>query len=243
VSETPRTPQQVAALLDRLPAQAGALLRVALSKAGQDHLSALYKRFSDRLGGDTLHTHSRRLIDSLGYRVSGDALGDLELRTFSAGVPYARLQEFGGDVAPRNVRNLTIPQPAALTEGGDLRFTARELLQRRPDAFFLHTRSGQTWIVAPKTPRPAAPRAPYVAKPPGPGAKLLRKKPYQARTAADAGGGRKDLVFYFLLVPHAVHVPPRLHFRQTWDELAGKRRQLLEKGLAQAVAAATGGGA
>lgn len=238
MTDQPLTPQQVAELLGKLPEKVGARLRAALDLVGKDHVGTVQARFARSKDAPT--SRSGRLAASLGYRVLGDRLTDLQLRTFSAGVPYARMQEFGGQVSPKNVKNLTIPQKAALTAAGAQRFTARELLAKRKDAWFLKDRRGRVWLVAPKRPQPPSAQLRRGPGKPGPLAGLTNKNLARPRTAKQVQRSR-DLEFYFLLVPHAIYVPPRLRFFQTWRELAAKRTALLGKGLAQAVAEVSGG--
>jgi hypothetical protein len=241
VSGQELTPQQVAEVLAKLPAAAAVRLGKALEQVGQDHISTVGNRFGR--GSNELHSHSGRLKDSLGYRVLGGTPANLELRTFSAGVKYARLQEFGGNISPKNVKNLTIPQQAALTSAGVLRFTARALLDKRKDAFFLKDKRGRVWLVAPKK-QTVTERKRGGPGRPGPNAQLTDKNlrrptnPAQAQRRTARSGG---LEFYFLLVPHAIYVPPRLRFFQTWNELAPRRLALLNRAVAQATAEVAGG--
>jgi len=243
VSEQPLSPEQVAAVLERLTVKTRQRLVGALRLAGEDHVAGVDRGMLQR----GLHVRSGYLRRSLGYEVaganSGPGLDGVALRTFSAGTSYARLQEYGGEVSPKNVKNLTLPQKAALTAAGVARFSARELLERRGDAFFLKDKRGRVWLVAPRHEA----QGPHLPRPgpgkPGPLARLTNKNLRRPKTADDLRRRKKrDLDFYFLLIPHAIYVPPRLGFFRTWDQQAPRRAAIFTKALRAALEDASAGG-
>jgi hypothetical protein len=101
-------------------AQLGADLRRALGRAGATHQRAMAKRFVPYGAGDPIQTRSGTLRRSFGFEVREDTL-----RLFSEGAAYARIQEEGGTIRPKNKRYLTVPLPDALTPGGSLKGGAR----------------------------------------------------------------------------------------------------------------------
>lgn len=88
--------------------------------AGAQHTRAMTKRFRPYGSGDPIQTRSGALRRSFGFEAR-----DLQLRLFSAGLPYARIQEYGGVVRPKTKRFLTIPLPDALTGAGVLKGGAK----------------------------------------------------------------------------------------------------------------------
>lgn len=106
-------------------------VKAAFAKAGAAHQRAMAERFKPYggvgFGGGGaagIQTRSGALRRSFGWETRGEGL-DSALRVFSAGLPYARIQEEGGVVRPKNKRYLTVPLPDALTPGGSLKGGAR----------------------------------------------------------------------------------------------------------------------
>lgn len=110
---------------------AGALLRkarpvlaqgvgIGFEKSAQYWDSAMQKRMGRGKGGiGQLGRRTGRLGRSLGWRVKrGQRLDKVRLALFTAGVPYARAQQFGATITPRRAPALTIPGPANLTAAG-----------------------------------------------------------------------------------------------------------------------------
>ena len=81
---------------------------------------------TDKLSGNPLKTRSGRLRDSITSEVN--ATDDQASGVIATDVPYARIQEFGGQIHARNAANLTIPLAAVLGGDGEARFTARGLI-------------------------------------------------------------------------------------------------------------------
>lgn len=79
-----------------------------------------------KFSGSPLHSRSGKLRDSI---VAAAESGTGEARgTISTAVPYARIQEFGGEITAHRASNLTIPLAAALDAEGLARFTAKQLI-------------------------------------------------------------------------------------------------------------------
>ena len=280
---TADTPADLVRRLERLGPAVFKRVGGAFNLAGLDFVGTVQARFRQRSSpqDDWLQNRSGRLRGSIqsrlraGGSLSGDAsrflakgapvppgaLSSLELVLFSAGVPYAKIQEYGGEVAPKNVRNLTIPMPAALTKAGVPRFTAREFLEANRDAFFLTDRKNRTWIVKPKVRRGKRARQRAERKTTlQTGRRALSVDDVRSRRDRIQGlktfrsfrdlrrdlkqrDRTQDLEFFFLLVPRPVRIPPRLKFHQTWRDLESKRKALLARAVEQAVADTAEGGA
>lgn len=104
-----------------------------------------------------LQNRSGALRRSLGMRTSGQRLGDLRMRAFSAGVPYADIQEFGGTVQSSRANGyLTIPLEPMKTAAGVTRLSARALIQRdklKEDGgklFFYRSKAGNLFLAREK---------------------------------------------------------------------------------------------
>lgn len=100
------------------------LVKRALDRAGAAHTRTMTRRFVPYGSGDPIQTRSGALRRSFGWETRGTGL-DTELAMFSAGLPYARMQEYGGTIRPKNKRYLTIPLPDALTPAGIMKGGAR----------------------------------------------------------------------------------------------------------------------
>lgn len=111
------------------------------------------KGVQSRFGGDStgprnLRNRSRRLYGGIGHKVTGAALGDLKLEMFVKGVPYARKQEFGGEIKPKNAKFLTIPTVFNQQPSGLARFpSARSLIAAHPkETFFQRGKRGGIFL-------------------------------------------------------------------------------------------------
>lgn len=100
-------------------------LAKAFRDAGAVHTRAMTQKVKS---GGSIQTRTGALRRSFGFETRGEGLA-LELRVFSAGVPYANVQEYGGVIRPKNKRYLTIPLDDAKTPGGALKGGAK-LVQR-----------------------------------------------------------------------------------------------------------------
>lgn len=199
---------------------------IALKQSGEEFVRTMtLLRFRGYTGtkGDRLQSRSGRLQQSLGYQLldspvaSNRSLTGLGLAVFSAGVPYAKMQEYGGIQKPKADRKyLVIPLEAALTPAGRARYPtgrpASYLRQVYPGrTFVLKTKRGDLFIVS--RGRPEKP------KPIGKGTKA------------------RELVFLFRIVKQ-VTIPPRLKFRKTWHSLRAQRMRRLRIAIKAAAAAA-----
>lgn len=110
----------------------------AFTAAGHEAVN-LSKAQAKGLG---VQDRTNRLADSFGYRVLSKGSNDHKLRrrleVYSAGIPYARVQEYGATIRPRRKKWLTIPLPDAKTAKGVTRGPARSF----EDTFFRRSRKG-----------------------------------------------------------------------------------------------------
>lgn len=99
--------------------------RKAFNQTGLKMLDLMAQRLN---GGGPVESRTGRLRDSFDY-VLGEKEDNLMLRIYSAGVPYAEVQELGtkvtGPIRPRNSKYLTIPLDDAKTGMGIARGSAR----------------------------------------------------------------------------------------------------------------------
>jgi hypothetical protein len=97
----------------------------ALNQSGLKMLDLMAQRLN---GGGKVQSRTGRLRDSFDY-VIGEKGDNLMLKIYSAGVPYAEVQELGtkvtGPIRPRNSKYLTIPLDDAKTGMGIARGSAR----------------------------------------------------------------------------------------------------------------------
>ncbi len=107
----------------------------------REHLYAYHTRFLNKFkrtrlragsSGDGVQSRSKALSRSFHTERMGDDLDSLLVRTFSAGVPYAAIQEEGGEVRPKTAQWLTIPLAAAKSPAGIAKGSARSF----SDTFF-----------------------------------------------------------------------------------------------------------
>ena len=91
-----------------------------------------------------LNVRSGALARSFGALVTGVSFADLRATVYTDS-PYARLQEHGGTVRPKNAKALTIPMEAALTAGaGVTRGGARSF--GFTETFIGHDKDGNAFI-------------------------------------------------------------------------------------------------
>ena len=88
--------------------------------------------------GDGVQTRSGALRRSFDNAWGGSDLDSMFVQTFSAGVPYASIQEEGGTITPKRGNWLTIPLDAAKTAAGVTRKPARQW----NDTFFRKSKAG-----------------------------------------------------------------------------------------------------
>lgn len=110
--------QEVERLLGRLPTTLEKQTFLGLRDASDDFLTKMRLRVR-RGGASGLNFGTGRLAGSLNKEIRRDgSLGGLRARIFSAGVPYARIHEFGGTIRPTGGRRfLTIPGKHAQRHG------------------------------------------------------------------------------------------------------------------------------
>ena len=88
--------------------------------------------------GEGVQTRSGALRRSFHVESGGSRLEDLFATTFSAGVPYASIQEEGGEITPKRGKYLAIPLDAAKTRAGVTRKPPRQWT----DTFFIRSKKG-----------------------------------------------------------------------------------------------------
>ena len=83
-------------------------------------------RLRKKKSGDGVQSRSGALRRSFDNAWGGNDLDSMFVQTHSAGVPYASIQEEGGEIKPRRGNWLTIPLDAAKTAAGVTRKPARQ---------------------------------------------------------------------------------------------------------------------
>jgi HK97 gp10 family phage protein len=113
----------IASALDEIASRVGQDLKTEMSTATE-----MLREYvvTDKLSGNPLKARSGRLRDSITSDVS--ATGEQAIGVIATDAPYARIQEFGGQIHARHAANLTIPLAAVLGGDGEARFTARDLI-------------------------------------------------------------------------------------------------------------------
>jgi hypothetical protein len=207
--------------LANLPKALDAEMRRAFNAHGRFMTKEMVtKRFTGYTGrtGDRLQNRSALLRRSFKHEVVG-GVGQstpLTLVHYSAGVKYARLQEYGGTIKPKRAKWLTIPLPDALTGSGVQRYeSARYLFENYPKQMaVVRSRSGRLFIVSRGKP----------------GTKPRKDSP---------------MVWLYILKKES-KVPARLGYRDTWKsvDLVNNRTQLFNEAIALALRrTGLGGGA
>ena len=136
------------------------LLKEALDRWGATVLDA---RVQENLAGRALNRRTgqlanrTRIFTGFAPQRTGSGSTAVKVEVQSVDVPYARIQEFGGTIRPREKQFLTVPLPAALTPAGVLRNTAEQLRQtgttfvarsRRGNLLIFQRRSGRSRTAA-----------------------------------------------------------------------------------------------
>lgn len=135
VTVNPQGLKRVISTFQGAPEHLHRQLEYAFQSWGDDWHGAMMRQFRPAGGGNSKRLSNRTgaLRRSLQTRTTGKQLGDLTMRAFSAGVPYANLQEFGGTVTSNRPGGyLTIPLPALRTAAGVTREpSARDMIRRK----------------------------------------------------------------------------------------------------------------
>lgn len=84
--------------LKAIPEQVRGSLRAAIVRDGQELLS----RIRAKLSGEVLHVRSGKLLGSIRGEMRENA-NAIYGRTFSQGVPYAAIHEYGGQTPPHDI--------------------------------------------------------------------------------------------------------------------------------------------
>lgn len=149
-SRTELSARRVGRIVRRFPDEVARRMKTAFREDGDEWLATMSRtRFNAPLPGPgntnrVLHNRTGALRRSLGRSVTGRDVRTLRMRVFSSGVPYARIQEFGGEVVPRTRRWLTIPLPDNMTPAGVTRETAPLAIMH--GAFFFKSKTGKLLI-------------------------------------------------------------------------------------------------
>jgi len=195
-----------------------------LRRAGAQWQGAMTRRFGrDR----DMTSRSGKLVGSLNYAFSGFTLGDMQLKCYSAGVPYALSHEFGARIRPVKAKWLTIPGPDNLTAAGVPREPSmRAFMERikpfgRLRIFPSHRKQGTLLAVF-------YPNAVQRAIATGADRRRLRK--------AEKSNVRGQLMWILkkqvtIPGPKTTGASSSLRFFETWQDIAPAREALREKFL------------
>jgi len=182
--------------LARLPQRLAVAWRRQLRVIGDNVVTEMQRRIR---GGGALRNRSGFLKRSFGKRVFGRQLGELRLIVFSAGIPYARIQEYGGVVTPKRAKALTIPfKKFNLTPAGVPRYpsAAQFKLAHPGETFFVPKKGGGNTIGT---------------------IFWHRFKGLGGRSGASVRGRGKPIPLWTLV--KRVKLKPRLGFRRTWRKM------------------------
>lgn len=134
--------RRVREAISRTPNRVAPLMKAEFTRWGQDWKRNVENRFTGSTGAASLHGRTGNLQKSLRSDVSGSSIGDLHLRCVSAGFNYARAQEYGATIVPKNKRFLTIPTDENKSAAGVARYpTVASLIAAFP---------GRTFFMRPK---------------------------------------------------------------------------------------------
>ncbi len=148
-----RSFQRVRRIFEDAPRSVVRRFTKALKTDGKEWEGKMARRFRaplplGRNKNRTLHNRTGSLRQSLKSRVSDPtsvhARVTMSLRVFSAGVPYARIQEFGGTITPKRAKWLTIPLDANMTTTGVTKLSARRAISK--GGFFSTSKKGNLLI-------------------------------------------------------------------------------------------------
>lgn len=138
------TIQELAQDLARVKPELPKMMRQALTLTALDAEAQAKRNATDRL-----RVRTGRLRSSIQSQVE-EAGGGVRVvvQAGDAEVPYARIQEEGGTITPRNARFLAIPVGPALTSAGVSRFASPRDVQGLHFAKgTLKDQQGQTWYI------------------------------------------------------------------------------------------------
>gem|GEM_PF-2637503 len=214
-------------------------MQKAFKRAGQSWHVGVSKRFAGSTGPRSLRNRSGALQRSIKDVVTGSELRDLKLTLSVQGTPYARIQEFGGEVKPKKGKYLTIPTSFNQRDGNNkAEFpSAKALIAAHPKTtFFRRTAKGRLFLFWDK-----ATKKTVVSR---------------SRKISDirAGSVEKGAAIPMFQLVKSVDIPgpnspskrgpSRLGVYDTWrDELPNLRKDLakISEGIASGVASSLGG--
>lgn len=130
--------------LKRVPGLVFAEAKKALQQSGQEFQREMkltrFRRYTSwKNDKDILQSRTGLLNKSFNYEVQGGSIADLQVRVYSAGTSYANLQEYGGEIKPRNGKYLALPIGKALGPRGIPR---KKGPREYPDGFFFTSKRG-----------------------------------------------------------------------------------------------------
>ena len=193
-------------------------LRGEFTRWGVAWQRGVSERFTGSTGPQSLRNRSGALQRSIKNRVSGSSLDDLKLTLTGGGTNYARVQEFGGTITPKNANWLmwpVEPGPAIYPSGVSKFQSARAFIERNPgQTFFRRGKSAETLLLFLTRAKPKA---------------RNRIGPISPRDQAKSAPAELAYVG-----KKKVTVPARLGFFKTWSELQGSRNEGLAR-LAQSL--------
>lgn len=132
------------------PARIYPKLEGEFQRWGRDWKRAMEDRLaSGTRGPNGIHSRTGNLSKSFSSHVTGGSIADLHLRCQSAGFNYARAQEYGAEITPKNAKHLTIPIVGNLKPSLDAKYpTVGSLINTfgRKRVFFL-ARAGKNTVV------------------------------------------------------------------------------------------------
>ena len=143
--------------LDKAPLALFKHFKRELMQHHREHRSKVTRGMRGRPG---IQARTGALRHSLGIDAHGTRIGNLFIRSFSAGVPYARIQEFGGTVNAKPGKFLAIPLKAAKAPAGIPRGTPRSF----EGTFFITSKAGNLILMGLATGSASEPEPLFVMK-------------------------------------------------------------------------------
>lgn len=121
--------RRVVLALRRFPTLAEREIGDAIEDHVIDFVSLMQKSIGGR-GDARLRNRTGALRRSFGWRRTSRP-GRVRVDAFTAGLPYAKIHEFGGRIKPKKAKDLWVPAPANKTGAGVVRYPSiRAFLQR-----------------------------------------------------------------------------------------------------------------
>ena len=135
---------ELAKALDKAPFALHKHFRPQLTQHHRDQRNKVTRSMRGRPG---IQTRTGALRRSFGVEARGDRIGTLNIRSFSAGVPYAAIQEFGGKIDAAPNKWLAVPLKAAKFPAGGVRGSPRSF----EGTFFITSKAGNLILMGKPT--------------------------------------------------------------------------------------------